>query len=169
MQRPEKNEYAPHYETYIGKVPDRDIFDLLSQQIKTVQDVFKNISEEKSLFGYAQGKWTIKQLLGHVNDVERIFAYRALRFSRNDKTALPGFEQDEFINQSNFNNVKLSDLVDEFVKMRESNIAMFKNFSEEMWTRRGTASKNEMSTRAVPYVLFGHAQHHLDILKERYL
>ncbi len=169
MQRPNKNEYASYYETYISKVPEGNILDLLRQQVNAMQSYVQNIPEEKGLFKYAPDKWTIKEVLGHINDGERIFGYRALRFSRNDKNQLPGFEQDDFVKESNFNEIKLADMLDEFVKLREANIATFKNFSEAMWTRRGVASKNEMSVRAVPYIIYGHVQHHLNVLQEKYL
>jgi hypothetical protein len=169
MQRPNEGEYAPYYNTYISKVPDGNIIELLTQQIESVKEVFQSISEEKSLFKYAPEKWTIRQVLGHMNDGERVFPYRALRFSRNDKNALAGFDQNEFVKESNFNNVKLADLLDEFIKTRESNIVMFKNFSEEMWTRRGIASNNEITVRAFPYIMYGHVIHHLNVLKEKYL
>ena len=169
MQRPNKDEYNPYYETYISKVPNGNILDLLAGQIETVKKITGNISEEKGLHKYAPGKWTIKQLLGHINDTERVFSYRALRFSRNDKTLLPGFEQDDFVNESNSDNIKVSDLVEEFIKIRESNLVMFKNFTEEMWKRRGVASNNPISVRALPYIMFGHVEHHLNILKEKYL
>jgi len=169
MQRPNEGEYAPYYNTYISKVPEGNIIDLLTQQIDSVKDTFKNISEEKSLFKYAPDKWTIRQVLGHVNDGEHIFPYRALQFSRNDKNILFGFDQNEYVKESNFNNVKLADLLNEFILAREANIVMFKNFAEEMWTHRGTVSKNEVTVRALPYIMCGHVTHHLNVIKEKYL
>ena len=169
MQRLNKDEYNPYYETYISKVPDENILELLAKQIEIIKKETEYISEEKGLHKYAPDKWTIKQLLGHINDTERVFSYRALRFSRNDKTPLPGFDQDDFVNESNSNIIKINDHVEEFIKLRESNLAMFKNFSEDMWTRRGIANNNGMSVRAIPYVMYGHAEHHLRVLKEKYL
>ena len=111
----------------------------------------------------------IRELLGHIIDTERVFAYRALRFSRNDKTALPGFEQDDFVPNSNHDNVLLKDLVEEFTLVRKSNLKLFASFTDEMWLRIGTASENAMSVRAVAYNLAGHVIHHTNVLKEKYL
>jgi hypothetical protein len=169
MQRPQEGEYASYYFTYISKVPEGNIIDQLTEQIKDVTELFKNISEEKSLYRYAPGKWSIREVLGHINDGEHMFPYRALRFSRNDKNNLEGFNQNEFVNESCFDKVSLANLLDEFVKTREANIVMFKNFADDMWGRRGTASNNEITVRAIPYIMFGHAAHHLNVIKEKYL
>jgi uncharacterized damage-inducible protein DinB len=169
MQRPNEGEYAPYYNTYISKVPEGNIIDLLTQQIDSVKDTFKNISEEKSLYRYAPDKWSIRQVLGHINDGEHIFPYRALRFSRNDKNNLSGFNQDEFAKESNFDNITLANLLEEFIKVREANIVMFKNFSDEMWTRHGIANNKEITVRAIAYIMYGHVTHHLNVIKEKYL
>ena len=167
--RPLANEYAAYYEKYVSRVPEGNILETLNEQITATQKVFGEISEEKSKFRYADGKWSIRELLGHIIDTERVFAYRALRFSRNDKTALPGFEQDDFVPNSNHDNVLLKDLVEEFTLVRKSNLKLFASFTEEMWLRIGTASENAMSVRAVAYNLAGHVIHHTNVLKEKYL
>jgi hypothetical protein len=169
MQRPQEGEYAPYYITYIGKVPKGNILVLMERQIDSVKELFKNISEEKSLYRYAPDKWSIRQVLGHINDGEHIFPYRALRFSRNDKNNIEGFDQNEFIKESNFDDVALDNLLAEFIKVREANILMFKNFSEEMWTRSGIANNNKITVRAIPYIMYGHVFHHLNVIKEKYL
>ncbi|MDP2039180.1 MAG: DinB family protein [Ignavibacteria bacterium] len=167
--RPQANEYASYYGKYINLVPEGNILEILSDQIPSVEKLFSRITEEKSKFRYAEGKWSIRELLGHITDTERVFAYRALRFSRNDKTALPGFEQDDFVPNSNHDNVLLKDLVEEFILVRKSNIKLFESFTDEMWLRTGTASENTMSARAVAFNLAGHLIHHSNVLKEKYL
>ena len=167
--RPQANEYASYYGKYINLVPEGNILEILSDQIQSVEKLFSRITEEKSKFRYAEGKWSIRELLGHITDTERVFAYRALRFSRNDKTALPGFEQDDFVPNSNHDNVLLKNLVEEFILVRKSNIKLFESFTDEMWLRTGTASENTMSVRAVAFNLAGHLIHHTNVLKEKYL
>lgn len=169
MNRPEKNEYAEYYERYISQVEETDIIAVLENQESELRDFFQKITEEKSRFAYAEGKWTIKEVIGHLTDAERIFAYRALRVSRADETPIEGFEQDGYIENSNFNNTSLSDLVDELLLNRRSNLIMFKSLSEEAWLRRGTASDSPVSVRSLAYMMAGHIRHHLKILNERYL
>ena len=169
MHQPHQDEYAPYYHQYIQKVPQGSIIELLLHQIDEVAKIFSGISEENSLFRYAEGKWNIKEILGHIVDTERIFACRALRFSRNDKTNLPGFEQNDFVHNANYNELKLSDLLEEFITLRRSNLKMFNNFSVDMWIRKGTANGNLITVRAIAFILYGHAIHHLTILRDRYL
>jgi uncharacterized damage-inducible protein DinB len=169
MDRPEKNEYNEYYETYVSLVPETDIVRVLEDQNSELLDIFSRIDEEKSLYAYAEGKWTIKELLGHLTDGERIFGYRALRISRADKTPMEGFEQDGYIENSNFNNTKLSDLLSEFQLVRQANLIFFRNLTDEAWTRTGTASDSTVSVRAIAYIMAGHVRHHARILRERYL
>ncbi|HVE57242.1 MAG TPA: DinB family protein [Pyrinomonadaceae bacterium] len=169
MNRPEKSEYAEYYERYISLVGETDIVAVLENQQNELLEFFKKITEEKSLFAYAEGKWTIKEVIGHLTDGERIFAYRALRISRADQTPIEGFEQDGYIENSNFNHTKLSELTEELTLTRKSNLIFFKNLTEEAWLRTGTASENPVSVRALAYIMAGHIRHHLNILNERYL
>jgi uncharacterized damage-inducible protein DinB len=169
MNRPEKGEYAEYYERYVSLVEENDIVAVLENQQTELLDIFEQITEEKSLFAYAEGKWSIKELIGHLTDGERIFAYRALRISRADKTPIEGFEQDGYIENSNFNNTKLSELTEELILTRKSNLIFFKNLTEEAWLRTGTASENPVSVRALAFIIAGHIRHHLKILNERYL
>ena len=169
MNRPEKSEYAPYYETYVSLVEETDIVSALEKQSDEWRNSFAEISEEMSGFRYAEGKWSIKELIGHLIDGERVFAYRALRFSRNDKTSLPGFEQNSYVVNSNFSDARFADLVEELSLLRRSNILLFKNLSGEMWRRTGTASEAEVSVRALAYIMVGHIRHHVNILRERYL
>lgn len=168
VSRPEKSEYAEYYEKYVSLV-NGDILSVLKQNKTETQNILTKISEEKSLFRYAEGKWSIKELLGHIIDTERIFAYRALRFARNDQTPIEGFDQDPYIENANFDNCKFTDLIAEFALIREANILMFQNLPENAWMRFGIASDNPVSVRALAFMLAGHEQHHINILKERYL
>jgi len=169
MKRPEKTEYAEYYDRYISLVAETDIVSAMQSQVDEVTDLFSQISDEKGVYAYAEGKWTITELLGHLIDGERIFAYRAFRFSRADKTPLPGFDQNPYIENANYNSIKLAHLLDELVLLRKSNILFFKNLTDEMWSRTGTASDNEISVRALAFIMVGHIHHHLKILQEKYL
>ena len=169
MSRPEKTEYAQFYETYVSLVNESDVVSAMQKQADEVSDLFSRISDEKGLYAYAEGKWTINELLGHLIDGERIFAYRAFRISRRDKTPLAGFDQNPYIENADYNSVKLAKLLAEFSLLRQSNILLFNNISDEMWTRKGIASDNEISVRALAYIMVGHIRHHVKILKDRYL
>jgi DinB superfamily len=169
MTRPEKNEYDEYYDRYVSLVGETDIVAAMREQLSEVERVFKVISEEKSLFAYAEGKWTIKEMVGHLTDGERIFGYRALRISRADQTPIEGFEQDGYIENSNFNLMRLDDLIEEFALTRRANLIMFQNLAAEAWLRSGTASDVPVSVRALAYIMVGHVRHHLNILRERYL
>lgn len=169
MNRPEKVEYAEYYETYVSLVEENNIVSAMQKQLDEVNDLFSQMPDEKGLYTYAEGKWTIKELLGHLIDGERVFAYRAFRISRGDRTPLPGFDQNPYIENAGYNSVKLSKLLAEFSLLRQSNILFFQNLSDEMWTQTGIASDNEISVRALAYIMVGHIRHHVKILKERYL
>jgi DinB superfamily len=169
MNRPNTNEYAAYYETYVSLVDESDIVSAMRNQTDELRDIFSQMSDDKGLYRYETGKWSIKELLGHLIDGERVFAYRALRFARADKTELAGFDQDPYIENANFDTVKLQDLLEELLSLRNANTLFFNNLSEEAWSRTGVASENEISVRAIAFILVGHIRHHIKILKERYL
>jgi hypothetical protein len=169
MKRPEKNEYAEYYETYVSLVDETDIIAALAEQVDELNGLFSTIDDEKGSYAYAEGKWSIKELLGHLIDGERIFAYRAFRFARADKTPLPGFDQNPYIANANYNAAKITDLATEFTLLRRSNALFFGNLPVEAWDRTGIASENEISVRALAFILVGHVRHHLRILNDRYL
>ena len=169
MKRPETNEFAPYYNNYISLIEGDDVMPVLNSQAAGLRSMFENVPEEKGTFAYAEGKWTIKELLSHLIDGERIFAYRILRISRGDKTPIEGFEQDDYIENSNANNRSFADLLDEFDLQRRSNLLMMDNISDEASRQMGSASDNPVSARALVYILAGHVRHHLKILNERYL
>jgi hypothetical protein len=169
MPRPEKTEYAEYYEIYVSLVPETDVVAAMENQLAETRNLFVAIPEEKGSFAYAEGKWTIKELLGHLIDGEKIFAYRALQFSRADRTPIEGYEQDDYVLNANFNDYTLADLIEEFSLARRANIIFFKNLPEDVWTRTGTASSAEVSVRALAYIMVGHIRHHANILNTRYL
>jgi hypothetical protein len=168
VAKPQTNEYAAYYEKYVSLVPDGNIIDLLEGQLEKTLALLGELSEEKGNYRYAPDKWSVKELVGHVSDTERIFAYRLLRFARNDKNALAGFEQDGYITNADFDNCRLSDLVREFELVRKSSIALLRHLPENAWSRSGVASDNEVSVRALAYMIAGHELHHLNVLSERY-
>lgn len=169
MTRPEKSEYFHYYETYVSLVNETDIVAAFKSQLDELSELFDSISEEKSDFAYAQGKWTIKELVGHLIDGERMFGYRALRISRGDETPIEGFEQDIYTENAPFNSYKFSDLAEELKLVRKSNVLFFKHLKETDWSRMGTASGNPVSVRALAYIMVGHVRHHTNILRDRYL
>lgn len=167
--KPETDEYASYYGKYVSLIDDDDIVAVLESQLDATVACLRGLSEEQGNYAYEPGKWSIKQLVGHINDAERIFAYRTLRIARGDQTPLPGFEQDDYIAGANFDALTLAELTTEFELIRRSNLALFKQFSDEVWVRRGTASGNPISVRALVYIIAGHEAHHMNILRSRYL
>jgi hypothetical protein len=167
--RPEHGDYAEYYYRYIILVEGEDIVKVLENQLQSFENFYSSITEEQGNFGYADGKWTIKEVIGHVIDTERIMAYRALAIAREEKQSLPGFEQDDYVAIGNFTERNLEELINEYKTLRVSNIAMFKSFSDEEFNRKGTASENKVSVIALAFIIAGHELHHLNILKERYL
>ncbi|MBN8695920.1 MAG: DinB family protein [Bacteroidetes bacterium] len=169
MKRPQVNEHPAYYTHYIGLVKGDNILKQLEDQVIDIQAIISEIPEEKENYAYAPGKWTIKEVLGHIIDTERIMAYRALRFARKDKTALPGFDENEYVANSDYNKRTLYDIAHEFAIVRESNLALFKHFNEEALDQRGTANNNEATVRAILFMIAGHANHHLNVIKTKYL
>lgn len=166
--KPEASEYAPFYETYISIVPNADIVSVLEAQRLQMAQMLAGCSERDGNFRYAQDKWSVKEVLGHLIDSERIFSYRALRIARADPTPLPGFEQDDYVRAAGCGRRLLHDLAEEFAAVRASTVALFRSFDEAAWTRRGVANKYEISVRALAFITAGHELHHRRILDERY-
>ncbi len=164
-----EGEFHPYYGTYISKAKNPNIVVGLREGKKELTDFVNSIPEEKLTYAYGIGKWTIAEVLQHLIDAERVFAYRALRFARNDETPLMGFEQDEYVPNSNANNYSKEELLADFEAVRNASITLFKSFTDEMLLRIGKASGSPMSTRAVGFILAGHQKHHLEVIKERYL
>ena len=166
-----KTEYAPYFEQYIKLVYSEDgsILESLKSAQKEFESLLRNVPKEKHAFSYAEGKWTLKEVIQHVIDTERVFCYRALCFARNDKTLLPGYDQDIFVDNDNANDRNYYDLLAEMEVLRKSTIQLYKSFSKEALLRTGVASEEEISVRALGYLFSGHQIHHLNVVKERYL
>lgn len=169
MKRPQPSEYPVYYGSYIDKVKADDVIKELKDQILNFQAFISEIPEDREGYAYAEGKWTIKQVIGHIIDTERVFGYRAMCFARKDKTALPGFDENAFAANSNYNSRTLYELGHEFAIVREANIAMFRSFGEEELSQIGNANGTDVSVRAIIYMVAGHALHHLNVLKTKYL
>jgi len=167
--RPQASEYAAYYEKYISRVPDGDVVGTLRTQLEETLSLIRGIPESRGDFRYAEGKWSIKELIGHVIDSERVFTYRALRFGRGDTTPLSGFEQDDFVRGADFSKRSLRDLADEYEHVRRATISLFSSFEGSVWDRRGAANNNEVSVRGLAFITAGHERHHVEILKTRYL
>jgi len=170
MNRPEATEYDPYYERYISLVAESDdIISTLAAQLTKLQDIFTALPEEKGEFSYEDGKWSLKEVISHLIDGERMFAYRLLRVSRGDETPIEGFEQDGYIENSHANDRSFAELLEEFNLSRRANLLLIKNLGPDDWTRIGTANGVKISARALVYIMAGHIEHHFNILKDRYL
>jgi DinB superfamily len=168
QNRPQPGEYASYYEKYVSLIPGDDILGTLETQRLQVALLLAARSERDGNFRYAADKWTVKEVIGHVADCERIFAYRALRISRGDRTPMEGFEQDDYVRNGGFGERTLADLALEFDVVRNSTVSLLRTLSEEAWQRRGIANKNEVSVRALAFITAGHELHHRRILEEHY-
>jgi uncharacterized damage-inducible protein DinB len=167
--RPASTEYVPYYETYISKVPDGDVIEILEEQIADTFRLLGGLGEEEGNYRYEPEKWNVKQVLGHVIDTERVFSYRALAFARGDKTPLPPMEQDDYAANSNYTAQTLSGITDQLSAVRRASLTLFKSFDDEIALRTGTASGFEFSVRSIMYIIAGHEIHHKRVVKERYL
>jgi uncharacterized damage-inducible protein DinB len=168
MTRPQTTEAASYYFNYIDLITSDEIVPAMESQMDETLHLLEGISEEQSLKSYAPGKWTIRELLNHVNDGERVFLGRAFWFARGFQDPLPSFEQDVAVQAANANQTPWSELVEEFRTVRLSTLSFFKHLPEEAWSRSGVASDNPMSVRAIAYIIAGHVAHHTQVLKEKY-
>jgi hypothetical protein len=166
--RPGTDEYAPFYADYVGRVPETDILTALEAQIEVVRAAFAAVPAERHGYRYAPGKWSVRELAGHLVDVERVFAYRALRFARGDATPLPGFDEGAFVRHAASEARRLTDIVDEIVLLRRADVLMYRGLPPAAWSRRGVANDSAMSVRALAYASVGHIRHHLEVLQTRY-
>jgi hypothetical protein len=167
--RPEADEYAAYYERYVSLAPDVDVVGALERQAAETLALLRALPEERGAHRYEPGKWSVKQVVGHINDGERLFSYRVLSIARGDRQPLPGMEQEEWMAGVDFDARTLADLLDEFEAVRASTLHLLRHLSPEAWGRRGTASDNEVTVRALAYIIAGHEAHHVGVLKERYL
>ena len=170
IEKPKEGEYNPYAIMYIKLLPDDGlIIKHLKENFKAGKDFILSVPEERLQYRYAENKWTIKEILVHIMDDERIYAYRALRIARNDKTELPGFEQDDYIPYSRANERSLKNILNEYATIRKATISLFENLDEAAFLRTGIANGHIVSVRALAYHIAGHELHHMNIIRERYL
>ncbi len=169
MTTPKKGEYAPFYQSYIDLVPKGDLLKILDKQNDLFCAYFANVPEAKADFKYEKGKWSIKEVVGHIIDTEAVFLYRLLRFSRKDTTELPGFDQNEFIKKSNYKDQALTTLVEQFYLQRKLTIHLLTSLTPAMWKLKGSANGSPMSVRAAAFIMAGHVIHHMQVIQKRYL
>lgn len=167
IPRPEADEYAPYYERYVAAAGD-DVLGLLARQAAALRNLCAGLTDAEALHRYAPEKWSVKELLGHVCDAERIFAYRALRIARGDATPLPGFEENAYVAAAGTDARPLPEILDELDAVRAATLALVRSLPEGSYERRGTASGFEVSVRALVHIIAGHAEHHAGILRDRY-
>jgi uncharacterized damage-inducible protein DinB len=163
------SDYPAYFATYINHVQNDDCILAMEENLNNFIVFIENISTEKYNYKYQENKWSIKDIVRHIIDAERIFAYRALRFARFDRTPLPGFEENDYAANINTMTIEMTDLLQEFILVRKSTIKLFESFSEEMLSAKGIASENEISVLSVGFIISGHVIHHQNVIKERYL
>lgn len=168
LPRPAAGEYGEYYGNYISEVPDVDLLKFFESQLRETRALLSSIAEGRGGFRYAEGKWSIKEVIGHLSDAERVFSYRALCFARMDATPLPSFDENAYVPAGDFDRRTMASLIDELVHVRNASIALFRTFTLESGARVGTASGKQMSVRAAGWVIAGHTAHHVRVLKERY-
>ena len=169
MQRPNQNEYAPFYETYVSKIGDQNILTVLATQAQKVTDILERIPADLEDYKYAEGKWSVKQLVQHVIDTERVFAIRMLRIARNDQTQNPGFDENDYANAATANHRTLSQLIEEFNSVRSATLHLIYSLESFDSEKTGIASGQAVSVRALAYIIAGHLIHHVQVLQERYI
>lgn len=169
FERPEPTEYASSFERYVSKVPDGDIVDILAEQVEETARLLAGVTDAQAVFRYAPGKWSLKEVVGHITDTERVLSYRALRFARGDPTPLAGFDENTFVAHAGFDRRPLGELVDELRTVRRATAALFRSLDVDAALCRGVANEKTVSVRALAYIIAGHERHHREILAERYL
>lgn len=166
--RPAANEYSESSKGYVALAPEEDVVAALDKQGRETLALFRMLTDEKGSFRYAPEKWSVKQVIGHVVDSERIFSYRALSIARGETKSLPGYDEKTFAEKAGFDRCSLGDLIDGYEAVRRASVLLFRSMPDEAWTRMGTANEKPVSVRALAYVTLGHERHHLKVLRERY-
>ena len=169
IPRPAASEYAPYFAPYVAKVPEGDILELLAHQIDETTTMLGGLNDQQAAFRYAPGKWSVKQVVGHLTEAERVFSYRALCFARGDATPLPGWDENAYVANAHYDRRSMSALVADLRAARASTISLFRGFDGEELERAGTANNKLYSVRSIAYITAGHEQHHVDIIRARYL
>lgn len=169
QKRPEANEYNPYYATYINLLPEGDIIHILEKQMTETNLLLKDISESEGHFRYAPNKWSIKEVIGHIADTERIMAYRLLSIARGEAAPLPGYNDDMYVLRAAFDKQSMQNLLANLAIVRQSTVHLLKSLDREAWLQKGVANNSEVTVRALAYIIAGHELHHRKIIKERYL
>lgn len=168
IQRPEKDEYGKFYRGYIEKVGAGNIFEILEEQMNRTVSLIRGLTPDQAHYCYDADKWSVKEVIGHLIDSERVFAYRGLCFARGERQNLPGFDQDDYVEEAHFNDRSLESLKNEYLTVRTSTLLLFKGFDQQTFLRKGKASGYDCTVRAMLYIIAGHERHHQQILKEKY-
>jgi uncharacterized damage-inducible protein DinB len=169
VKRPKDNEYPAYYQPYVSLVPDTDLVQLLNESLQETVQLFEGLSEEEGLYRYSPTKWSIKEVLGHITDTERIMSYRLLRVGRGDSTPLAGFDENDYVAGSQINKLPTRDILEDFIATRKSTLTLIQNMPKDAWVNIGFANGKEISAQAIAYIIAGHAIHHRKIITERYL
>lgn len=169
LARPSNAEYVAHFGRYVDLVPEGDIREVLEQSLRTTSELYATFTEERGGYRYAPDKWSLKQVLGHVTDNERIMSYRALRTARGDRTPLAGYDENLLVSNASFDDMPLTAIVEDYAAVRRATLTLLNGVADEAWTRTGVVSGNEASARAWIYILAGHELHHLNVIRDRYL
>lgn len=168
LPRPAAGAHSPYFDHYISLVPEAEVLPVLAAQGDEVRRALAGVKEKDAGFRYAEGKWSIREVAGHLADTERVMAYRALSFARGEQAPLPPFDENEYVRQANFDAVPLAELVEEFRAVRAGNLGLFRHLSAEAWRRRGVASGKPILVRSLAYIMAGHVRHHLGVLRDKY-
>lgn len=168
MTRPEANDYAEFYAGYIAEVPEEDVLSALQEQSSVTQKIFASLDESRASHRYAPEKWSVKEVMGHLADAERVFGYRALAIARGETQSLPGYDENSYVETARFDDWRIGDLAEQYALLRRANIVFFRNLPEDAWNRRGIANETGVTVRAIAYSIVGHERHHLGVLRERY-
>jgi uncharacterized damage-inducible protein DinB len=167
--RPASTDYSPSFAAYVGLITeDEDILTVIESQSVEMQKLLASLDEEKARHRYAEGKWSVREVLGHMIDSEQIMAYRALSIARGETESLPGYDENVYVENAKFDAWKLGDLAEHYALVRRSTVLLFRNLPDEAWERRGTANENPITTRALAWVIAGHERHHRNTLRDRY-
>lgn len=169
MNRPQSDEYSEQHAEYVSLVPEEDILAAIADQSTDTQKLLATVDEAKAAYRYAAGKWSIKEVLGHIVDAERIISYRLLAIARGEVSPLPGFDENAYVENADFDSWKLGDLAEHYAVVRRSNIVLLRNLPDAAWDRRGTANGFSVTTRGLAWSLVGHERHHVKVLRDRYL
>jgi len=167
-ERPPETEYAPFYAGYVALVPETDILAVLEGQVAAIQRLLATVPAEKEAYRYAEGKWSLRQVVGHLVDGERVFGYRAFCLSRGEQAALPSFDENQYVGAARADSIPLAELLAELALVRQGNLVVLRRLDARDWTRVGTASGQPVSVRALAWIMAGHPRHHVNVLRERY-